>query len=121
LAVSKDEKWRTLFLDVAYNRHPKIKLNPVIIQTMLSIEDEQYWKAIADVLLAAQRQEGLRQSILENADAGHKDAFVYLMGVVLEHKLTRFSATLRAIETWVGLGWKAEKETTIKAFFTVGL
>lgn len=120
LIALEDEKWNTILLDAVYNRHPKIKVNTRIIQALLRTEREENWKAIGDLLLAAQRQEGLRQSILENADEGTLGAFKYLIKIVIDHKMTRFSSAMRAIETWIGLGWEAEKETTIRQFLELG-
>src|SRR5262249_12460286 len=53
------------------------------------------WEFIEKLLLAAQRQEGLRQTILESVDEAHPDAFRRMLRLVLEHDLTRFSATVR--------------------------
>ncbi len=120
LMALEDEKWNTLFLDVIYNRHPKIKVNNNIIRTLLKTEKEENWKAVGDLLLAAQRQEGLRQSILESADEGSLGAFKYIINLVVEHKMSRFSSAMRAVETWIGLGWEAEKEKTIRRFLELG-
>lgn len=38
--------------------------------------------------------------------------------MILEHKLTRFSSVVRALDVWTGLGWEAEKESTIVRFLT---
>jgi hypothetical protein len=120
LITLEDEKWNTILLDAVYNRHPKIKVNTKIIKALLRTEKEENWKAIGDLLLAAQRQEGLRQSILENADEGSLGAFKYIINLMIEHKLSRFSSAMRAVETWIGLGWEAEKETTIRRFLELG-
>jgi len=120
LLLATDKQWEHTFLDIIYNRHPKIKISTTFIKVLLSHKNPEYWQAIGDLLLSAQRQEGLRQSILEAADYGQLGAFKYLIGLILTNKLTRFSATLRAIETWIGLGWQAEKEGTIKRFLELG-
>ena len=59
------------------------------------------------LLLAAQRQEGLRQTILEAADEAHPTAFRRLLSVIVDHDLARFTATIRALDTWLGYGWGA--------------
>jgi len=53
-------------------------------------------------LLAAQRQEGLRQVILETVDEAHPDAFRRMLRLILDNELLRFSATLRAMDVWFG-------------------
>jgi hypothetical protein len=60
------------------------------------------WEYVERLLLAAQRQEGLRQAILEAVDEAHPDAFRRMLRLILEHGLTRFSATVRAIDVWLG-------------------
>jgi len=54
-------------------------------------------------MLAAERQEGLRQVILETVDLAHTQAFRRILRLILEHNLTRFSATIRAASVWLGL------------------
>ncbi len=61
------------------------------------------WEYIEKLLLAAQRQEGLRQVILESADLSHPDAFRRMLRLILEQNLTRFSSTVRAADVWLGL------------------
>lgn len=65
------------------------------------------WDFIERLLLAAQRQEGLRQVILETVDEAHPEAFRRMLHLILDHKLTRFSATVRAADTWFDLGWES--------------
>src|SRR5438874_8907406 len=55
------------------------------------------WECVEKLLLAAQREEGLRQVILETVDEAHPHAFRRLLRLILDHDLTRFSATVRAV------------------------
>lgn len=55
------------------------------------------------LLLAAQREEGLRQVILEALDEAHPDAFRRILRVVIDQNLIRFSSTLRSFGVWFGL------------------
>lgn len=64
------------------------------------------WEFVEKMLLAAQREEGLRQVILETVDEAHPQAFRRMLKLILEHNLTRFSATVRAIDTWLGYQWE---------------
>ena len=73
------------------------------------------WELVERLLLAAQRQEGLRQVILEVVDGAHPDAFRRMLGVILEHGLTRFSATVRAADVWLGLGEDAGDRKRLEA------
>src|SRR5690606_22325779 len=55
------------------------------------------WEYVEAMLLAAQRQEGLRQSILEAADEAHPDAFTRIIDLAVRENLIRFAATIRAV------------------------
>ncbi|QWX84836.1 DUF4132 domain-containing protein [Cellulophaga sp. HaHaR_3_176] len=85
-----------------------------IIKGLLLTQKEENWELVSKLLLAAQRQEGLRQTILESLDETSHGALKHIIGVILEHDLTRFSSVVRAVDTWFGFGWDAPKKTTIK-------
>ena len=55
------------------------------------------------LLLAARLQEGLRQAICETCDSGSIAAFRYMLGMITENDLIRYSSVKRAIGTWTGL------------------
>ena len=55
------------------------------------------------LLLAAKLQEGLRQAICETCDMGTLEAFRYMIGIIAENDLIRFSSVKRAVGTWTGL------------------
>jgi len=103
-----------LFEDILFNKHPYGKVSRNIIKALLNSAKKESWELVEKLLLAAQRQEGLRQTILEALDETDIGALEYMIKVVLEHKLTRFSSVVRAVDTWAGLGWDAEKEATVK-------
>ncbi|KGO95113.1 DUF4132 domain-containing protein [Flavobacterium subsaxonicum] len=103
-----------LFEDIIFNKHPQGKVSRNIIKALLNSNKKECWQLVEKLLLAAQRQEGLRQTILEALDETSIGAIQYMINVIIEHKLTRFSSVVRAIDTWTGLGWEAEKETTIR-------
>jgi hypothetical protein len=85
-----------------------------IIKGLLLTNNKSDWQLVERLLLAAQRQEGLRQSILECLDETSVGALRYFIGVILEHDLMRFSSVIRAIDVWFGYGWEAPKKATIK-------
>ncbi|WMX17358.1 DUF4132 domain-containing protein [Aureispira sp. CCB-E] len=115
-----DEAIFQLLLDIVYQRHPKGKVSRQIIKALLLSTKEEAWKAVKDLLLSAQRQEGLRQTILECLDETSLGAMKYLIEVILEHNLTRFSSVVRAVDTWAGLGWEGAKQSTVKRFLEAG-
>ncbi|MDR2477142.1 MAG: DUF5724 domain-containing protein, partial [Treponema sp.] len=79
-------------------------LSHAIINGIVKSENKELYKLLGDMLLAARLQEGLRQSILENADNGRVEAFIYLMKIVIDNDLIRYSSALRALDVWLGLG-----------------
>ena len=78
-----------------------------VSRALLAADRPEGWEFIEKFLLAAQRQEGLRQVILEAVDEAHPEAFRRMLRVIRENDLTRFSATIRAIDVWLGFGWDA--------------
>lgn len=76
-----------------------------VIVALLNSGVRDDWETVKGLLLAAQRQEGLRQAILEAIDEADPDAFRFMIGVILEHDLARFSSTVRAFDVWFGLKW----------------
>jgi hypothetical protein len=75
-----------------------------VTRALLIANREDGWDFIERLLLAAQRQEGLRQTILETIDEAHPIAFRRMVRLIVEHNLTRFSATIRALDVWFGFG-----------------
>ena len=65
------------------------------------------------MLLAAQREEGLRQVILETIDEAHPLAFRRMLKVILDQNLARFSATVRAFDVWLGYRWDAVSTSVV--------
>lgn len=75
------------------------------IRTLLTCGSPEAHEAVERLLLSAQRQEGLRQTILEALPAAHPDAFRRFCRTILEHRLCRFSSVVRAADVWFGLLW----------------
>lgn len=109
-----NEEIYQLIEDIIFNKHPEGKISSGIIRALLNSEQQRCWELVEKLLLAAQRQEGLRQTILEALDETGTQALQYMMKVIEDNKLTRFSSVVRAIGTWTGLGWESEKETVVK-------
>jgi len=103
-----DEVLRTL-LDVGRGEHPVGVMGRHVVIGLLRSSRPEAWEFVERLLQAAQRQEGLRQVILEAADEAHPEAFTRLLDLVLEHDLLRFSATVRAVGVWLGLAVDVER------------
>jgi hypothetical protein len=98
-----DETLATL-IAVGNGEHPAGIMGHHVIIGLLGSSRPEGWDFIERLLLAAQRQEGLRQAILEAADEGHPNAFDRILAAVLGHRLLRFAAAVRAVGVWLGFG-----------------
>ncbi|CAM1371662.1 DUF4132 domain-containing protein [Tenacibaculum xiamenense] len=92
-----------------------------IIKGLLLSNKKEAWEAVKNLLLAAQRQEGLRQVILECLDETSTGALVYLLEVILEEDLLRFSSVVRSLDVWTGMRWESERKSAIKTALNFGL
>ncbi|SEC77305.1 protein of unknown function [Tenacibaculum sp. MAR_2009_124] len=92
-----------------------------IIKGLLLSNKKEAWEAVKNLLLAAQRQEGLRQVILECLDETSTGALIYLLEVVLEEDLLRFSSVVRSLDVWTGMNWESERKSAIKTALNFGL
>lgn len=107
-----------LLEDIVFNKEETGKVSHNIIKALLTSEREDCWVLVEKLLIAAQRQEGLRQSIVESIDTSTIGAFRHMIKVIADNKLARFAAVIRAIDVWAGVSWEAEKESAINAFLS---
>jgi HEAT repeat protein len=91
----------------ATNEHEIGSMGRHVTRGLLAASRPDGWEFIEKLLLAAQRQEGLRQVILEAIDEAHPQAFRRMVRLLLDENLLRFSAAVRAVDVWFGLGWDA--------------
>jgi HEAT repeat protein len=89
---------------VGSGEHPVGIMGRHVIVGLLGCSRREGWEFIERMLLAAQRQEGLRQAILEAADEGHPEGFDRTLATVLDNELLRFAASVRAAGVWLGFG-----------------
>lgn len=107
--------------DIIFNKDPEGKVTRDILKALLNSEKQEAWVLVEKLLLAAERQEGLRQTILEALDETSIGALKFMIRVIIEHKLSRFSSVVRAVDVWAGLGWESEREATVKSFLEKAL
>ena len=77
----------------------------MIPQILLMTSRKPCWDYVKKLLLAAQRQEGLRQTVLHglyNADPG---AVSHMFQVLAENKLVRFSSVVKFLNNYLGYHW----------------
>jgi HEAT repeat protein len=86
-----------------------------VVRALLCSPSAKGWEYIERMLLAAQREEGLRQVILEAIDEAHPQAFRRILRLVVDQNLTRFSAAIRACSVWFGLPFEVTTPKTARA------
>ena len=93
--------------------HATSQMGRHVTQALLSCARPDAWQLVERLLLAAQREEGLRQVILESVDEAHPAAFRRILTVIHEHNLARFSSTIRAADSWFGFLWDGTSQVKI--------
>lgn len=96
---------RSVLVDSINGEHPIGRMSRHAAYALLNSHEPSDWKIMEKLLLAAKRQEGLRQTILEVLDEARPESFRHMLGVILEHNLGRFSSVVRAFDTWLGYAW----------------
>lgn len=76
-----------------------------LLRGIMISKHEEMQQLVANVLLAAKNQEGVRQVITETIDEGTLQAQLSMMKVILDNNLLRFSSVARAVDVWFGLGY----------------
>ena len=89
----------------ALGQHETGQMGRHVTQALMSCNRPDAWEFVERLLLSAQRQEGLRQTILESVDESHPQAFRRMLRLILDENLSRFSSVVRAADTWFGFMW----------------
>lgn len=76
-----------------------------IPRALLAARRPDGWEFVEQMLLASQRQEGLRQVILETIDEAHPEAFRRMLRLIRDHALARHSQVVHALDVWFGFHW----------------
>ena len=90
-------------VSILNGEHETARIGRYAVTALLSSSRPEAWEAVERLLLAAQRQEGLRQVVLESIDFAHPDAFVGMLRLIEREKLSRFAAVARAVAVWFGM------------------
>ena len=114
LLSENPDAYYPLFEEIFFGEHEIGGVCESLIKSALMVKDPRYHTLVEKLLLAAQLQEGLRQTILESLDETTIPAFQHFIGVILEHNLTRFSSVVRAVDVWFGFGWEAPQQAVVK-------
>jgi hypothetical protein len=89
----------------AFGRHIPIAL--------LATSRPDGWACVERLLLGAQREEGVRQTILEALAVACPAAMRHMLGVILDQQLVRFSAVTRAVNGWLGTAWDSDQASQV--------
>ncbi|RXZ79804.1 DUF4132 domain-containing protein [Paenibacillaceae bacterium] len=104
--------------NVIYGDNNTALLSGQMISGIFQSHNEQAYRMIGELLVAARLQEGLRQSIVERMDQGTLAAMIYMLEVINTHDLGRFSSVVRALDVWTGLGLEAANGRVAKQCLT---
>lgn len=102
LGGPRGEEVEQILRDSASGLHEVGQMGRHVTTAFLCCRKPDCWEFIAKLLLAAQRQEGLRQTILETIDFAQPEAFRRMLRLIDDENLVRFSATVRALDVWTG-------------------
>lgn len=91
-----------------------VLLTVKIIRAVIISGNEECIDLLLKLLQAARLQEGLRQQILENADAGSVETLTKILKVCLDEDMFRYSSAIRAFDTWTGLGFGDAKPGVVR-------
>lgn len=116
-----DEAVFQVLKDTASTQHPVARMGRHVPLALLASQSDEAHALAEGLLLAAQRQEGLRQAILESVDEASLAAFKRLLDVILREDLLRFAATLRAACVWFGWQYDVTDTKTVKKLLVQAL
>ncbi|MBN2499321.1 MAG: DUF4132 domain-containing protein [Anaerolineales bacterium] len=105
--------------DIVAGEHEVGVLGSHIIMAFLLSNNEQLWDYVANLLRAAQRQEGLRQAILESIDFAHPEAFIKILRIVVEENMVRFSSVTRAVDVWLGFQLESAQQKEVRRIIEI--
>ena len=91
------------FINEALTSGSSKNINYGTLAAIFVSENKSLVEMAGKLLLAAQRQEGLRQQICETIDEGSQENFEYMFKIIYDNDLIRFSSVKRALGVWTGL------------------
>lgn len=92
----------------------QVLLTRIMIRAIIISGHEELLTLLLKLLVAARLQEGLRQQILENADAGSVETLTRIIKLCLDEDMFRYSSVTRAFDVWTGLGYGDAKPAVVK-------
>ncbi len=111
-----DEEIISLVREAMSGDNEEILLSRKMILAVVISGNEELVDLLLKLLLAARLQEGLRQQILESADAGSTQTLIKILRLCIDADMFRYSSAIRALDTWTALGYTDEKASTVKKY-----
>ena len=85
-----------------------------VIEAIIISGNGRLMELLGQLLVSARLQEGLRQAILESADVGRLETFIYLFRLCIDEDLFRYSSAVRAFLLWTGLDRKGLSQSRLR-------
>jgi hypothetical protein len=108
-----NEEVFSILKDSASGTHEIGSMGRHVTRALLIANKSEAWEFVEKLLLAAQRQEGLRQVILETIDETHPEAFKRMIKLIKDENLSRFAAVIRAVDVWFGFNFETGEEKKV--------
>lgn len=96
--------------DIIYGDNQTALLTHEMIKGIFMSDQADAYQMVGELLIAARLQEGLRQSIVERMDEGTLEAYIYILKIIIDNNLIRFSSVVRALAVWTGIGIEAANQ-----------
>ncbi len=116
---SGNEKVLNIARDIVYGDNQNGIVSRELIYGLLMSRNLEAHKIIGDLLIAAKLQEGLRQAVVESMDEGSREGYLYILKLILDNDLMRFSSVARALNTSTGLLLPPEKPAVLKKCYEI--
>jgi hypothetical protein len=84
-----------------------------VTRALITANKTEGWEYVEKLLLAAQRQEGLRQVVLETIDEAHPEAYRRMLKLIKDENLARFAAVIRGVDVWFGFNYETGEEKKV--------
>ena len=121
IAFALDNNNEEVFLalkEIIYGENNTALLSRTMIKGIFLSHNVAAHQMMGELLIAAKLQEGLRQSIVESMDEGNLAATTYILKIIIDQDLIRYSSVLRALEVWTGLSFEATNSRVTKQTIT---
>ncbi|MEK8130340.1 DUF4132 domain-containing protein [Paenibacillus filicis] len=93
--------------EIIYGENQTALLTHEMISGIVMSHDEEAYRMLGELLIAARLQEGLRQSIVERMDEGTLAGTLYILKLIIDHDFIRYSSVVRGLGVWTGMGLEA--------------